>query len=67
MPFASTPGESSVAVIGDSSCKPSILDHRALVSAGHGVQLGVLCTVIGLATRGIMMIESCKVMAPTEK
>ena len=25
------------------------------------------CTVIGLATRGIMMIESCKVIVPTEK
>jgi hypothetical protein len=25
------------------------------------------CTVIGLATRGIMMMESCKVKEPTEK
>ena len=25
------------------------------------------CTMIGLATRGIMMIESCKVIALTEK
>jgi hypothetical protein len=25
------------------------------------------CTVIGLATRGIMMIESCRVIVPTEK
>ena len=24
------------------------------------------CTVIGLATRGIMMIESCRVIEPTE-
>ena len=25
------------------------------------------CTVIGLATRGIMMIELCRVIVPTEK
>ena len=25
------------------------------------------CTVIGLATRGIMMIESCRLIVPTEK
>jgi hypothetical protein len=40
--------------------------RRAVVAADHEVHWGVVCTVIGLATRGIMMIESCKVMAPTE-
>ena len=38
----------------------------ARVVVDHEVQLGAGFTVIGLATRGIMMIESCKVMAPTE-
>ena len=37
-----------------------------MVAVGYEVHRGVVCTVIGLATRGIMMIESCKVMAPTE-
>ena len=40
--------------------------RRAMVAVDHEVHWGVGCTVIGLATRGIMMIESCKVMAPTE-
>lgn len=36
------------------------------VVVDHDVHWGVVCTVIGLATRGIMMIESCKVIVPTE-
>jgi hypothetical protein len=31
-----------------------------------GFALSCHCTVIGLATRGIMMIESCRVNEPTE-
>jgi hypothetical protein len=38
----------------------------AVVGVDHEVHWDAGCTVIGLATRGIMMIESCKVMTPAE-
>lgn len=40
--------------------------RRATLAVDHEVHWDAGCTVIGLATRGIMMIESCKVIAPTE-
>ena len=39
-------------------CRPS-----KAAPSGAGL---LYCTVIGLATRGIMMIESCRVIEPTE-
>ena len=54
-------GWSSTASAGDVPNK-----HRVMVAADHEVHWGVVCTVMGLATRGIIMIESCKVMEPTE-
>ena len=43
-----------------------VLNRLAVVVVDHGVHWGVGFTLIGLATRGIMMIESCKVIEPIE-
>lgn len=48
--------------------------ERGTLLRDHGYEAGLPedarfrhSTVIGLATRGIMMIESCRVIVPTEK
>ena len=76
------PDHFAVAVLGSllslPSTRPAMLpqcigDFRTEAEAREGIgaksaewPLGH-CTVIGLATRGIMMIESCRLIVPTAK